>query len=1308
MSKKTKLIATLLVMAQMITLPGNSIIAKAETNTDNNAIFEEGFNDFAKEVQENTYGSLKVPTEEELKRAEENELTQEEVDYYNGNKVTAASETEASLPSVVDNFSSKYFPNAINQTGGTCWAYSSAYYQASYVYNKANNIAADSTNALSPIFVHNFVNSAPDGAGGNSWETYDMLSDVGCATRKNVNFSDNGVRLAPTDTFFLNWHPDFATWKDAMNHRFVGYTGYGDSDGDGYLTESDFNQLKEILSEGEVLSFANPAWYLLEDEHITSIKESNIAGLSNSKYVGQQISYCSRRKEAYKGDYGYHQLTVVGYDDNIWVDINADGQVQSDEKGAFQILNSWGETAHNGKPYFWLSYDAFRKDSKVLPAKSGYVKGRPLSWGKFYNIIYNKTAHNNSAYLKLTLDTAKRTDINISIEYNNNKYTYRDGYYSYESYNYSMYGNKDTSETGTIVIPLDNVYVNNKPAKKLTSSDVNSKGWKITIGDKNKNSKPVVIKNLQFIDESTNLNVNKFVDANNSVLTFDGSKSVSLDGNSVVLKPQLNEEIENTKATVYYSKKSNFTGDKVYIHYNKNGQGWTSVPGKLMTSTTEQSGYQYKFEVDLENTNGKLVYCFNDGNNHWDSRNGLNYECTVGTYGVSNEQQKTIDTVFAVTALDTTFSQSTVNGTIGISANAKNASGTVNYKFTATDSNGNVTVIKDYSTASSTTWRTTSAGTYTLKVEAKDSTNKVVSKSKTFKVVDLPRGTGTFDKQSPQSLGSTIKVNVNGTGGTGTLKYQLIAQGGNYQFGGREIYVQKFSTNKSISWTPEVDGEYALMLDIKDETGAINRVSLGHYIISKDFGISSFTADKASPQATGKSITLTADAKNATGTVQYQFTAQKSGSSASVIQSYSTKNTCSWYAGSAGTYTLTVSAKDSTGKVVTKTMSYEIKTSVGITSVSVDKKSPQEANTTINIKVNTRDGIGTIQYRYSFLSWNGIKTVLKDYSTSNTFAWTPKESMVGFLYIEAKDASENSPSAWQMDYSITPATAKMTTIYYKGYSNPYIHYKIGNGTWTTAPGMNMSSNSDVDGYYYAITIDLGQADKLTACFNNGSGAWDSNNGSNYTFGAGYYTFSNGKITKIEKPSKELKINSITCSSGSTIKMGSTVNLTVNASGGQGPYTYYLYYYGYGSGRINYRLNGVSTNTATFMPDYPRDITFYAEVVDSTGKKVTYSQVFTAKEITSNQTTIYYKGYDNAYIHYKIGNGSWTNAPGVKMESTSEKPGYTHKITLDLGDAEKLTACFNNGSSQWDNNGGKDYTFGVGTYTISNGVITKVN
>jgi len=60
-------------------------------------------------------------------------------------------------------------------------------------------------------------------------------------------------------------------------------------------------------------------------------------------------------------------------------------------------------------------------------------------------------------------------------------------------------------------------------------------------------------------------------------------------------------------------------------------------------------------------------------------------------------------------------------------------------------------------------------------------------------------------------------------------------------------------------------------------------------------------------------------------------------------------------------------------------------------------------------------------------------------------------------------------------------------------------------------------------------------------------------------------------------------------------------------------------------------------------------------------------------ITKNQTTIYYKGNITPYIHYRIGTGSWTQAPGVAMTATTEKAGYTHKITIDLGTATTLTA-----------------------------------
>ena len=93
-------------------------------------------------------------------------------------------------------------------------------------------------------------------------------------------------------------------------------------------------------------------------------------------------------------------------------------------------------------------------------------------------------------------------------------------------------------------------------------------------------------------------------------------------------------------------------------------------------------------------------------------------------------------------------------------------------------------------------------------------------------------------------------------------------------------------------------------------------------------------------------------------------------------------------------------------------------------------------------------------------------------------------------------------------------------------------------------------------------------------------------------------------------------------------------------------------------------------------------------------------------ITTNNITIYYKTTNSTeYIHYKIGNGSWTTAPGVAMSSSSYS-GYK-SITINVGSASTLTACFNDGNGNWDNNNSNDYTINSpGTYTLSNGVITQ--
>jgi len=178
------------------------------------------------------------------------------------------------------------------------------------------------------------------------------------------------------------------------------------------------------------------------------------------------------------------------------------------------------------------------------------------------------------------------------------------------------------------------------------------------------------------------------------------------------------------------------------------------------------------------------------------------------------------------------------------------------------------------------------------------------------------------------------------------------------------------------------------------------------------------------------------------------------------------------------------------------------------------------------------------------------------------------------------------------------------TIYYKNsWTNTYAHYQIGSGEWTAVPGVKME---DVNDDYAKITISMGSAKTLTACFNNGSGAWDNNGNKDYSLSPGTYTIANGKITQGE-------------------------------------------------------------------PKISNQITIY-----------------------------YYNTWTNKYAHYQVGSGEWTTAPGVKMEKVTN---YYSKITIDMGTAEKLTACFNNGSGKWDNNNNKDYSLSPGTYTIKNKKIT---
>ena len=174
-------------------------------------------------------------------------------------------------------------------------------------------------------------------------------------------------------------------------------------------------------------------------------------------------------------------------------------------------------------------------------------------------------------------------------------------------------------------------------------------------------------------------------------------------------------------------------GDKLKI--NCNASGGTSP-------------LQYKFTyINSSNTETVIRDYGNSDNVTWNTA-GL----TAGNYTVkaivkdSNNKtanQKATVSLTVSTPSITSFSvQSTAKAgeKIKLNCDAKDGTGTLQYKFTYIDSSNTETIIKDYSTSDSTTWDTTglAEGSYTVKAIVKDGNSKIVSQKATIKISKAP------------------------------------------------------------------------------------------------------------------------------------------------------------------------------------------------------------------------------------------------------------------------------------------------------------------------------------------------------------------------------------------------------------------------------------------------------------------------------------------------------------------------------------------------------------------------------------------
>jgi chitodextrinase len=147
------------------------------------------------------------------------------------------------------------------------------------------------------------------------------------------------------------------------------------------------------------------------------------------------------------------------------------------------------------------------------------------------------------------------------------------------------------------------------------------------------------------------------------------------------------------------------------------------------------------------------------------------------------------------------------------------------------------------------------------------------------------------------------------------------------------------------------------------------------------------------------------------------------------------------------------------------------------------------------------DNVGVTGYEV----WqNGTKIAIVDTLSYKVTGLEPETKYV--FVVRAFDAVENySDSSTSVEATTLELQPNLVTIYYKrGFATPFAHYSYQTGQWTSVPGMPILASEFVG--YNKITVNIGAAANLTVAFNDGLNSWDSNNGANYTFDPGIWTF----------------------------------------------------------------------------------------------------------------------------------------------------------------------------------------------------------
>lgn len=180
-----------------------------------------------------------------------------------------------------------------------------------------------------------------------------------------------------------------------------------------------------------------------------------------------------------------------------------------------------------------------------------------------------------------------------------------------------------------------------------------------------------------------------------------------------------------------------------------------------------------------------------------------------------------------------------------------------------------------------------------------------------------------FGLASPQKKGTKISISPKVEGGSGAYTYKVTASlQGSSQV---DTIAENVSGSAVSTWTPAKEGTYQLTLvvtDSKDKTLVASKTRMYEITGTAKLAIKKVSVSKKKVKL-GKKIKISAKGTASTGKLKFKFAAKK-GSKTTVIKKFSTAKTCTWKPAKAGTYKIVVTAKDGSGKSVSKTVKIKV------------------------------------------------------------------------------------------------------------------------------------------------------------------------------------------------------------------------------------------------------------------------------------------------------------------------------------------------------------------------------------------------